>query len=509
MRSKILIKTLLIYRPILAAFVASIPFVAFSTLTLNYFYCLGALYGDAGVIAYVMSHNSIVLIMPKVAGGSSFFATHFTPIFLPLSVLSRVIPLSNVQYFALFSGICYMLPAIAVYWLLISTYKMASNFRCLSAAIISVLFAFNGIALAAARNPHFEMLIVGSGICFFVALVQSRYGIAMIFFLICLATREDAGFDLFALIFTTIAGNYFIGISLARQRPQIIFGVIAILYSIIVIGFQRIYFPHGNALRTVYFGTPPFSTISFNVIINRLAFYIVDRLYIFLPAYIAVMWAIRTREFVYVSGFVAFLPWILLNLFAASPYAGSLSNYYSFPLIFSLCWPLISYLLRYQYSDLVLPTRLRDGPIPLFCILVISSFVGVQFQQNPQNIEFPSSYYEFPSLKKQKLTDIAVRGFAVSTSRLGRVAADGSVIALDPNEFNETQILWNLQRQSPNTIIFFARGQGTDIAVNLAFRDKLDFHYKIPGTSLYVASDRNLDGFDGAAPSSFKGLLHK
>src|SRR5215467_15987692 len=62
------------------------------------------------------------------------------------------------------------------------------------AAILGLAFSFSGLALAIARYPHFEMLIAGSAMLLFVALWQGRIAAVAVFFAICLATREDAGF---------------------------------------------------------------------------------------------------------------------------------------------------------------------------------------------------------------------------------------------------------------------------------------------------------------------------
>ena len=68
------------------------------------------------------------------------------------------------------------------------------------AAVLALFFAFDGLALAIAWFPHFMMFLVGTGMMVLAALVLRRLGIALVFFVLCLGAREDAGFHLFAFL---------------------------------------------------------------------------------------------------------------------------------------------------------------------------------------------------------------------------------------------------------------------------------------------------------------------
>jgi hypothetical protein len=69
------------------------------------------------------------------------------------------------QFVAGFEGLSHALPALAVFWLLISASGMRSSFAIPAEAAISIAFAFNGLALAIVSYPHFEMLIPGLSVC--------------------------------------------------------------------------------------------------------------------------------------------------------------------------------------------------------------------------------------------------------------------------------------------------------------------------------------------------------
>jgi len=76
---------------------------------------------------------------------------------------------------------------------------------------------------------------------------------------------------------------------------------------------------------------------------------------------------------------------------------------------------------------------------------------------------------------------------------LGRVAVDGSVIALDPDHYREAQLVWWPQSVLPDTVIFFPHGQGTSHALQLVAQAGLKQFYQVPGTVLRLATNKALD----------------
>src|SRR5436190_1768568 len=82
---------------------------------------------------------------------------------------------------------CHALPGLAVFSLLYSGFRLRTALGLAVAAIVSIAFCFNGLALAIARYPHFEMLIVGTALLFFVALARRQLALASVFFAACLA----------------------------------------------------------------------------------------------------------------------------------------------------------------------------------------------------------------------------------------------------------------------------------------------------------------------------------
>ena len=123
--------------------------------------------------------------------------------------------------------------------------------------------------------------------------------------------------------------------------------------------------------------------------------------------------------------------------------------------------------------------------------MVLASFVGLWGLQNPLKLRFPAEFFGIPSASSQAMAERAMHG--LRTAPLGLVAADGSVIALAPNQFQRSQWVASPQAAMPDTVIFFPAGPGTKPSLQLAARAGLSRFYQVPGTALRLATNRNLN----------------
>jgi hypothetical protein len=464
--------------PAAALLAAAVPCAAFTTLVLYHFYTRGSFVWDSGLLAYLISSADPRLLTPALAGGGSFFAVHFTPIFVLISLLRRLLPIADAQFFAGFVGLCHALPAVAVFWVLYSRFRLRTAFGLAAATLVSIAFCFNGLALAVARYPHFEMLIVGTALLFFVALMQRRSLFAVLFFTACLLTREDAGFHLFGLLFLLIGLNRFRGTAWRDQRREIAFAALALGYSLAVTLLQHGLFGGQSSFVRIYLGEPAFGNISFAVIGERLLGYVQYRTYLVLPALVALVWAVRARNPYILLGYAAFLPWGVLHLLADAALAGTLSGYYAYPFLIAACWPLLGVLLAQ-------PAPIKTSPtIP---ILASAAMIAVSFTALVEAFLSP------PSLARQQATENAVAALARGKAELGIVLVDGSVLALAPAPYRPDETVQDAGPRLPDTVIYFAEGYEADKARAIAEAAHLDRHYQIAGTSIRLATDRLID----------------
>jgi hypothetical protein len=423
---------------------------------------------------------------PQILGGKSFFATHLTPILLVTAQLRRWLPVSDAQFFALFIGVCHALPGIGVLWVLRSSFGLRRPAGIALAALLGIAFSFNGLALAIARYPHFEMLIVSGAILFAVALVRGRLFVAALFFALCLATREDAGFHLFAILAVLIALNRWHGMPWSSQQAEIWFAAIALAFSLAEMLLQMATAGGQSSLVRIYFGDPPFGSLSLEIVAGRLVGYFLYRTYVVLPAAIAVFWAVRTRNPYIVVGYVAFLPYLLLHLTARSEIAGTLSGYYAYPFMIAAFWPLLGVLLDRRRRAV---HETAAVPVLAFAAMIAGSFVAVPWQYNPGGLEFPASLVSPPSLARQSATEHAIAELSRSKPMLGRVVVDDSVLALAPDDYEPSETLLESRHEPPDTAIYFDRGYGATAVRAIAAAANLTRYYRVLGTSIRLATN--------------------
>ncbi len=476
------------------ALVFAIPCAAFAILCLRHFYILGGFWGDSGSIAAVLWHNDLTLRAPLVHGGGSFLSTHTSLTLLPITWVSWAVPLTRVQFFAAFTGVIHALLAVAVYWVLVSCYRMRGRFAVAAAAVVALMFGFNGLAIAIARNPHYELLFSVTAIFFLIGLILDRPVTMMVCFIACLGTREDSGFHLFGFLAVLAAIERWHGVPLAAQRRVLILAAIALLSGLVSVLAQRLAFADGgHSLGGVYIGDPPFAGITTALLLERLAFWYLYRPYLVLPAVGAAIWAVRSRSLYPIAGYLAFVPWAVLHLFAKSELAGTLSNYYPFPFIVAAFWPLLGAVLSRRRLGTAAP-----GPrtAAAFALLTLSSFIGIDRQHNPGRLDLPESFLEAPSRDLQHHTDQALALIAGSGA-LGQVAVDAGTASLLPDQYSPSQTITLWPGPVPDTVIYFVRGFEAERAIAMARDAGLDRHFAVPATAIRVATNRPLDGLAG------------
>jgi hypothetical protein len=325
---------------------------------------------------------------------------------------------------------------------------------------------------------------------FFVALSQARLAVAAICFAICLATREDAGFHLFAILFLLIGLNRWRGIGWHEQRHEIAFALLALGYSIGALALQHAIFEHQSSFARIYLGEPAFGKISLPVLRERLLGYLQFRTYIVLPALIALFWAVRTGDPYLVLSYAAFSPWAALHLMAESDIAGTLSGYYAYPFLIASFWPLLAVLAERRQRAVpsaAVPTVLG------FAAMIGASFTALGYQANPGHMALPAGFWSPPSLARQAATDNALGQIVRAKAVLGAVMVDGSVLGLVPDGFAKSETVWESGDRVPDAVVYFAGAYESEAAQRLAEKAGLDHRYEAPGTAIRLRSRRAVD----------------
>jgi len=144
---------------------------------------------------------------------------------------------------------------------------------------------------------------------------------------------------LFAIYLYIVRDN-----SISKQVKFYLFlSVGCISYSLLSMLVKKKYFDTDHdMLAHVYFGSPPYAHVSWNFILERLDFFIRNRLYILTPILLMMFWIWHKGKSVLLVGVCAVIPWIVFSFFAVSSQAGTLTSYYAFPVSIALFWPAVA-----------------------------------------------------------------------------------------------------------------------------------------------------------------------
>lgn len=347
---------------VLCAFVYSVHYI----FILNHFYELGAFWNDSGWLASLIYHSEWPLINPKAGGPvyhpKSFFICHTSFIFIPFNWLSQILPVGRVEWYANFQGIVYATCAlgagVCARGLLTASQKHITTIRhALLALGLAAVFSFNGIIWASIGIPHFEMLICGLILLFlhnllrYTELGRIRSIVWMvILWILLISVREDAGFHLAAILLIVCTYYLFTGISFKKWQIHLLWALGSVLASLLLMLWQKTYFPGDDALGRVYLGDPPLNHLRQPLLAERLGMVVIYRSYIWLPWVLLGIVALYFRNIMATVGLLAFAPWFWLSVLAASESPGSLKGYYAYPLFLGQAWILLSSRFEGLYS---------------------------------------------------------------------------------------------------------------------------------------------------------------
>jgi hypothetical protein len=475
--------------PCVAIAVFGVPFILFYRLILFHFYVRGSFPQDTGLLASLMWHSTSALNLPPSLGGFSFFAQHVAPVLILVSVVSEFLPLTMPQLFASFVGLCHGLLALAVFWLLVCGYGMRRGWPLVLAALASAAFAFNGLAIAIVRFPHFETLAAACLLMSFVALVLGHRSIAAAGLLFALATREDAGLHAFGFL-TVWAGINWLRSVPWRQNIWIAgFAGAGLIYSTVALMLQHAAFPGSSSFVRVYLGDPPLAHVTATLLADRLRAWFWLHPAIILPAIATLTWSIRFRDPYIAAGYVACVPWAVLHLLAASDLAGLMVGYYAYPFLVAMAWPWLGVLIRRGQEP---PQRAPSARWPAACLLAMTglSLLPIGADYDPGRITLPEAFLNPPSAARQLRTDRAVAAIAAARPALGKLLVDRSVAALLPLAFARGEVAGTDVEPAggpADTVVFLADGFD---AARLGAAPGLPVHGAVPGTAIRIMTDR-------------------
>jgi hypothetical protein len=416
--------------------------------TLNNFYVTGASVWDAGWFAWLASHAVVWPIPnPPVIGGA-FLAIHAAPVFFLLTALKDLLPpMPDPVWFALTQGVWFGLLGLAV------SLCLAANGR---GATLAVIVAANGITLATLGFPHFEIAVPA---LLLLSLALRRHT-ALLWgppLLLMLGIREDAGFHA-ALAYAALALLRAHGERrLAAGAADGAIALVCLLAGGAALAIQHAVPGGGGALAGTYLGRPALAHVDAGFLAERMHYLVKDRATVWAPLLLLGLTAAWYRDLRLAAGVAISLPWLALSFVAVSHQAGEMWDYYSFPLMAGLCWPLLC------------AARLDAVPRSRFVALQAAMAVlslGLFAGSGGNHDRRPWSHFGFDGWSKVAPIESALDRITADPKGLDHLAVDDSVAALRLGSFTATQLhpdfAFSIAEQDAITVLIYRPGTWRD-----------------------------------------------
>ena len=341
---------------------ALLPFTAI----IYHFLFQGAYFLDSGYFAYLLAKADLVMTNPPVLGPGQYMATHVSPSFWPMQYFAKMFGILPHVALGLWQALIFMGMALAGVLFIERSQLDAKVRHSRWTFFAALLLPFSGLALSILIYPHTEaMAMSGLFLCFALWLEDARWahGLAWVIFVFTLGVREDVGFHVFGLLMTFLVLAWW-----SKQIPEgwkrlLLAALLGFVYSLAILKFQKANFNGDDAFARIYSGQPAWAHLSFEFLTHRLLEMLTHKPYLSVPAVIYMIYAARKKQILMAVPLLAYVPWVLVNLSAVAPTAGSLMSYYAYPLLALFIWPLV--MLRLQAGRL---SGAEQRGLVLFCV---------------------------------------------------------------------------------------------------------------------------------------------
>lgn len=298
---------------------------------------------DFGWFNDLVSGRTLALDNPQAVGPFPFYTAHVSPILAGFSLLSRLLHLQGVQPLALtlslgFAGAGAMTTVIVERFLRPTGGVLA----LIGGGVAGVVYGVSGLMRAIADYPHFEILYPPLALLTLHLLFQGRSRWAWAPFAACLLIREDAGLHLATILvaYLALAAIDERGPP-ARLRELAPILATALAYPVAAILWQRSAWPDSSTFASIYAGPQPLHHLRPGLYSGRIKALVLERPWTPLTLAASLCPLVLPWRWTLLTGAVAALPWLVLNLSAYASAAGGLTLYYGFPFLVTALAPLI------------------------------------------------------------------------------------------------------------------------------------------------------------------------
>jgi hypothetical protein len=455
--------------------VCLVVFVVNYFFIVSHFLAQGGYLLDSGWFASLVYHNPL-LTQPDCLGGGSYFSTHFAPILSVFSLGSYLVPLPLPFYYALTQGLVFSTIAASGYLALRPVYR-----KSWLTGFFAILYAFNGPVQASIGFPHFEPIYAGFAVLFMLCLFRRMVGWSVLFFILTLIVREDTGFHLFGFTFLLFLVSWLEAELKPFRKSLGWYSVVAFCYSVLAILCQKRFFPGDSAITRIYLGDPFLGHLNSSFLVERIELIGEHALYTVAPWLVLLLVAVAWRSWSLLIGFVAVLPWVGLNSIAVADRAGTMWAYYSFPVIVSLLWPSLWYVLKGRPQQ-------RNVQVAIVQAVILLLSLGLYlFRYDTIVLQ---SLFKFPEYGISDYRRVE-RTFETLLEK-EHVFFDASVTTLFPHRTPADRMIHPDKDNSAVEAVFgFHGGIELELVKRIAANNGLNRFYPYQGPQLYLVSNRD------------------
>jgi len=487
-----------------------IPTVLFTNYVINHFYLYGSGVRDVGWFTFLMT-NSLEwpISNPDLIGGS-YLKVHFSLFFYVSSFLHKYVlfSLPSPVYYALFIGSMYGVISVAVFIAGLSIIKQNKALALILLSLISILTSFNGAALGLIGFPHFEIAIPAFILLFVSLYFTGRIKLSYVALFGLLLIREDAGLHLFGLISIIILSQIIHNKSIKKIDFRLLtIGIIALLVGVTMIYIQKVYFNSGYTLKAVFLGSPAFAHVNSEFINLRMDFIVNNRLYLYVPIISTLIFSIFYRNIFLLSAMVSIIPWSLLLFFAISIMPNSFSNYYAFPFILMLSWPLMASII-YQNVQVHNEHKSLKKPMVLFMFITLLSTILYASNAKLNVDESPWNKMHFKGYELIDSTHRFSSYIEQHKSTYGNILFDEASSAQNVHHINKSNFGFlnqfkEKQKRAAETLILNKHAFKNPKLLELIYEKNISYIYQVPQSSILVASKTALKNNELLEPVTY------
>lgn len=407
---------------------AALVGIGVAQYVLNQFYARAPILLDSGWLSAIVYRSGVTQRNPTIACdyAVTYWGVHIAPLLTVFSLLSYLVPVARIEWYAFFQAVVHGSLALPVYFLVACLDPRPRRRWWPILAFAGLAFAMSGQALMSIGYPHYEYLIPAFICLFLVAVVTGRTHATWVFLALALAVREDggihAGLALAPLAYLKWRGSPALAVSLRR-----LLGLMAIAFAVsaVAMAAQKVLLHSADLLRAEYLGTPIFNHLSGAALAERLRFLVTGCVFISVPLIGTALVAGIRRDARYLLGWAAASPWLVVNVLAHQEAKWHFFAYTGFPFLVSVFWVFL-----YGATLAPAPRRLRGGRSALVLLAIcIASVVAVGLTYPDYAVELRSGMLTAEPGNREAVRTFA-RAIRDRHDAFGRLYVDDAVAAL-------------------------------------------------------------------------------